>query len=76
MRPSMSTRRCGGESDRYQWRETSPAKLIERANEIAGRHGVGRVDMVENRYVEIKSRGVYETPGVTMLWMGIAASSS
>jgi argininosuccinate synthase len=42
-------------------------RLIERANEIAGRHGVGRVDLLENRYVGIKSRGVYETPGVTML---------
>ena len=48
----------------------APAALIERANQIAGRHGVGRVDMVENRYVGIKSRGVYETPGVTMLVHG------
>jgi argininosuccinate synthase len=48
----------------------APAALIERANIIAGRHGVGRVDMVENRYVGIKSRGVYETPGVTMLMHG------
>ena len=48
----------------------SPAKIIERANEIAGRHGVGRVDLVENRYVGIKSRGVYETPGVTILFHG------
>ena len=48
----------------------SPAKLIERANEIGGRHGIGRVDMVENRYVGIKSRGVYETPGVTLLMHG------
>ena len=48
----------------------SPAKIIERANEIGGRHGVGRVDMVENRYVGIKSRGVYETPGVTLLTHG------
>ena len=45
----------------------SPAKLIERANVIGGRHGVGRVDLVENRYVGIKSRGVYESPGVTIL---------
>lgn len=45
----------------------APAALIERSNEIAGRHGVGRVDVVENRYVGIKSRGVYESPGVTML---------
>jgi len=44
-----------------------PASLIERANAIGGRHGVGRVDLVENRYVGIKSRGVYETPGVTLL---------
>ncbi|HVN88508.1 MAG TPA: argininosuccinate synthase [Candidatus Binataceae bacterium] len=45
----------------------SPVRLIERANEIGGRHGIGRVDLVENRYVGIKSRGVYETPGVTLL---------
>ena len=43
------------------------AGLIERANQIGGRHGIGRVDLVENRYVGIKSRGVYETPGVTIL---------
>ncbi|HYL59018.1 MAG TPA: argininosuccinate synthase [Candidatus Acidoferrales bacterium] len=48
----------------------SAAKIIERANQIAGRHGVGRVDLVENRYVGIKSRGVYETPGVTTLFHG------
>jgi argininosuccinate synthase len=48
----------------------SPARIIERANEIGGRHGVGRVDLVENRYVGIKSRGVYESPGVTILFHG------
>ncbi len=48
----------------------SPANLIERANLIGGRHGVGRVDMVENRFVGIKSRGVYESPGVTILTHG------
>ncbi|MGH7813245.1 MAG: argininosuccinate synthase [Candidatus Binataceae bacterium] len=47
-----------------------PARLIERANEIGGCHGIGRADLVENRYVGIKSRGVYETPGVTMLMHG------
>jgi argininosuccinate synthase len=47
--------------------ELSPAGIIERANQLGGRHGIGRVDLVENRYVGIKSRGVYETPGVTML---------
>ncbi|RMG19584.1 MAG: argininosuccinate synthase [Deltaproteobacteria bacterium] len=45
----------------------SPAALLERLNTLAGRHGVGRVDMVENRFVGIKSRGVYETPGGTVL---------
>jgi len=45
----------------------TPAALISHANEIGGRHGVGRVDLVENRYVGIKSRGVYESPGVTIL---------
>ncbi len=45
----------------------SPANLLSRLNEIGGRHGVGRVDMVENRFVGMKSRGVYETPGGTIL---------
>jgi argininosuccinate synthase len=45
----------------------SPASLLERANQLGGKHGVGRVDIVENRYVGMKSRGVYETPGGTIL---------
>lgn len=45
----------------------SPASLLSRLNMIAGSHGIGRVDMVENRYVGMKSRGVYETPGGTVL---------
>ncbi|HLG21443.1 MAG TPA: argininosuccinate synthase [Candidatus Manganitrophaceae bacterium] len=45
----------------------SPAELIGELNRIGGAHGVGRVDLVENRYVGIKSRGVYETPGGTIL---------
>jgi argininosuccinate synthase len=45
----------------------SAAGLMLKANEIGGEHGIGRVDMVENRYVGIKSRGVYETPGLTIL---------
>ena len=44
-----------------------PAALVRALNKIGGRHGIGRVDLVENRYVGIKSRGVYETPGVTLL---------
>ncbi len=47
--------------------ELSPVALIERLNDIAGRHGVGRIDIVENRLLGMKSRGVYETPGVTLL---------
>ncbi len=45
----------------------SPAALLARANELGGKHGIGRVDLVENRYVGMKSRGVYETPGGTIL---------
>jgi argininosuccinate synthase len=45
----------------------SPATLLTTLNEIAGKHGVGRLDIVENRYVGMKSRGVYETPGGTVL---------
>ena len=45
----------------------TPAELLAHCNRIAGAHGVGRVDMVENRYVGMKNRGVYETPGGTLL---------
>ena len=44
-----------------------PAKLLQKLNLIAGKDGVGRVDLVENRFIGIKSRGVYETPGGTLL---------
>ncbi len=46
----------------------APADLLRAANDIGGRHGVGRVDIVENRFVGMKSRGVYETPGGTILY--------
>ena len=46
----------------------TPASLLAQLNEIGGRHGVGRVDIVENRYIGMKSRGVYETPGGTILY--------
>lgn len=46
---------------------TDPLKLFEYLNAVGGEHGIGRVDMVENRFVGIKSRGVYETPGGTIL---------
>jgi argininosuccinate synthase len=45
----------------------SPANLLKELNRLAGRHGIGRVDIVENRFVGMKSRGVYETPGGTVL---------
>jgi argininosuccinate synthase len=45
----------------------SPARLLARLNDLGGEHGIGRVDLVENRYVGLKSRGVYETPGGTIL---------
>lgn len=49
-------------------RSLTPAGLLEEANRLGGVHGVGRVDLVENRFVGMKSRGVYETPGATLLW--------
>ncbi len=48
-------------------RRLTPARMLAALNRLGGRHGVGRVDMVENRFVGIKSRGVYETPGGTIL---------
>ncbi len=45
----------------------TPARVLARLNEVGGRHGIGRLDLVENRYVGIKSRGCYETPGGTIL---------
>ena len=48
-------------------KKMSPAKLLAELNKIGGRNGIGRVDLVENRYVGMKSRGVYETPGGTIL---------
>jgi argininosuccinate synthase len=54
----------------------SPAKLVQTLNEIGGRHGVGRADIVENRLIGIKSRGVYETPGGTLLVAALKALES
>ena len=45
----------------------SPAQLLAKLNELGGKHGIGRVDLMENRFVGMKSRGVYETPGGTIL---------
>ncbi len=54
----------------------SPANLLSRLNELGGRNGIGRVDMVENRYVGMKARGVYETPGGTILHVAHRAIES
>ncbi|KHC95230.1 MULTISPECIES: argininosuccinate synthase [unclassified Thermotoga] len=48
--------------------KTDPLELFEYLNEVGAKNGVGRLDMVENRFIGIKSRGVYETPGATILW--------
>jgi len=47
--------------------QLSPANLLFKLNELGGKHGIGRIDLMENRYVGMKSRGVYETPGGTIL---------
>ena len=57
-------------------KKMSPAKLLEKLNSIAGNNGIGRADIVENRYVGIKSRGVYETPGGTVLHIAHRAIES
>ncbi|MGH8942827.1 MAG: argininosuccinate synthase, partial [Acidimicrobiia bacterium] len=56
--------------------ELGPVELMTEANALAGRHGVGRVDLVENRFVGIKSRGVNETPGGTILHLAHRAVES
>ena len=56
--------------------EMSPAELLAHLNEVGGKNGIGRVDMVENRYVGMKSRGVYETPGGTILRIAHMAMES
>ena len=56
--------------------QLTPADLVTRLNEIGGRHGVGRADIVENRLIGIKSRGVYETPGGTLLVTALKALES
>ena len=54
----------------------SPSKLLEKLNNLAGKNGIGRVDLVENRFVGIKSRGIYETPGGTVLMFAHRAMES
>ncbi len=57
-------------------KKLSPANLLEKLNFLAGKNGIGRVDLVENRFIGIKSRGVYETPGGTLLLVAHRAIES
>jgi len=57
-------------------KKLSPEKLLEKLNIAAGRNGIGRVDLVENRFIGIKSRGIYETPGGTLLMITHRAMES
>ena len=56
-----------GEPVAVNGQKLAPVALLEKLNKLGGAHGIGRVDLVENRFVGMKSRGVYETPGVTIL---------
>ena len=54
----------------------SPAAVLTELNRLGGKHGIGRLDLVENRYVGMKSRGCYETPGGTIMWKAHRAMES
>ena len=56
-----------GDPNIVNGKKLSPAKLLQKLNIVAGKNGIGRVDLVENRFIGIKSRGIYETPGGTLL---------
>tara|TARA_B100000989_G_scaffold16770_1_gene11100 strand:- start:629 stop:1822 length:1194 start_codon:yes stop_codon:yes gene_type:complete len=57
-------------------KKLKPSRLLEKLNQLAGRNGIGRVDLVENRFLGIKSRGIYETPGGTLLILAHRAIES
>ena len=46
-----------------------PVALVKEANAVGGRHGLGMSDQIENRIIEAKSRGIYEAPGMALLWI-------
>ena len=66
----------GGNPVAVDGRKLGPAALLAHLNRLGGEHGVGRVDLVENRFVGMKSRGVYETPGGTILHVAHRALES
>jgi argininosuccinate synthase len=57
-------------------KKLNPEKILDKLNILAGKNGIGRVDLVENRFIGIKSRGVYETPGGTVLYVAHRAMES
>lgn len=63
----LSIQFAGGDPVGLNGDEVSPAKMLATLNQMGGAHGIGRLDLVENRYVGMKSRGCYETPGGTIL---------
>ena len=60
----------GGDAVSIDGEKLSPANLLSRLNQLGGGNGIGRIDLVENRFVGMKSRGIYETPGGTVLLAG------
>ena len=66
----------GGDPVAVNGETLSPADLLKELNRIGGRHGIGRADIVENRFVGMKSRGIYETPGGTILHIAHRAMES
>ena len=65
-----------GDPTAINGKKLSPEKLLDKLNDFAGKNGIGRVDLVENRFIGIKSRGVYETPGGTVLYSAHRAIES
>ena len=65
-----------GDPTSVNGKKLTPEKILEKLNQLGGKNGIGRVDLVENRFIGIKSRGVYETPGGTLLLIAHRAMES
>ena len=65
-----------GDTTSVNGKKLTPEKILEKLNQLGGKNGIGRVDLVENRFIGIKSRGVYETPGGTLLLIAHRAIES
>jgi len=65
-----------GDPNTINGKKLSPGNLLQKLNILAGKNGIGRVDLVENRFIGIKSRGIYETPGGTLLMLSHRAIES